>query len=76
MTNDEIVKMCNVESAARVLFYARDCYPGYDLGQEAVDIAMLELRAALAALDELRGPEWRFDAVAALEYLREKHVHK
>lgn len=65
--NDEL----RVEEAARVLIHVQDNMPGDDLGQSALALAWIELRAAVVALDKIRGEKWKFDCVAALEELRE-----
>ena len=76
MTHDEITKLDRVECAARVLIYVQDKMPGDDLVQEARALAMIELRAALDALNHYRGPEWvaSFDPLASLEELKRQRT--
>jgi hypothetical protein len=65
-------KLIRVECAARVLLYARDNMPGDDLGQEATALAMIELREAIADINEDELFQCRFDAKAALEELKKR----
>lgn len=75
MTHDYIILLARIETAVRVLIHVQDNKPGDDLGQYATAVAMLELRAAMRALDIYRGEGWKFDAPGALEYLKNARTY-
>jgi hypothetical protein len=65
---DYIIAMERVVCAARCLVYVQDNLPGADLGQRALAVSWLELRASLSALLLIEGNP-PFDTKAALEEL-------
>jgi hypothetical protein len=73
---DYIIAMERVVRAARCLVYVQDNLPGADLGQRALAVSGLELRASLSALLLLEGDDPRFDAKAALEELIKQYSRK